>query len=139
MNLNITSNEYARLLGATFFEKHITLVQGEERVDYNSAVGPDTIKKMTDRIRFIEDHVLSAEEDSFKFHETEVVYRNRQLVCVATRDIEAGSELSESDISLKMMDASDTNLYRVAALIGKTIRNAVAIDMPIQLQNIADE
>ncbi|QIE60617.1 hypothetical protein G5B37_13905 [Rasiella rasia] len=138
-DFNVTSNEYARLLGATFFEKHMTLEQGKERVDYNSAVDAATLKNMIERIRFIEAHVLSTAESSFQFHDTEVVYRNRQLVCVATANLAEGTVLKENDMALKMMDAHENNQYRVEALLGKKLVKAVEKDMPIQSQNVYNE
>ncbi|MBC8883220.1 N-acetylneuraminate synthase family protein [Flavobacterium piscinae] len=41
----VLSNEYARLLGATIFEKHFTLDEGLERVDFNSAIGVKKCKQ----------------------------------------------------------------------------------------------
>ena len=43
-NFSVTSNEYAYLLGARVFEKHITLEEGVKRIDYESSVGADKIK-----------------------------------------------------------------------------------------------
>ncbi len=138
-DFNIRSNEYARLLGATFFEKHMTVAQGVERVDYNSAVNAETLKEMTNRIRFIENNVLQSEAEAFSFHETETTYRNRQLVCVAARDLVMGTVLTENDMALKMMDADDQHVYRIEPFVGKKIQQAVAKDFPIHSQNIIDE
>ncbi|MDX1462133.1 MAG: N-acetylneuraminate synthase family protein [Marinirhabdus sp.] len=136
---NVRSNEYARLLGATFFEKHMTIDQGVERVDYNSAVNAETLKEMTDRLRFIEAHVLQSEAEAFSFHETETTYRNRQLVCVAARDLASGTVLTENDMALKMMDTDDRNVYRITPFVGKKIKKAVLKDFPIHSKNIVDE
>lgn len=40
-SMSIVSNEYAYLLGARVFEKHLTLDEGKKRVDFEAAIGPE--------------------------------------------------------------------------------------------------
>jgi N,N'-diacetyllegionaminate synthase len=135
----ISSNEYARLLGATYFEKHMTLHQGVERVDFNSAIDAEQLKKMKSKIRFIEEHVLTNREDSFEFHASETTYRNRQLICVSNSDLAQGSVLREEDVSLKMIDSDREHFFRREDIVGKKLLKAVSFDNPIEPQHFANE
>ena len=82
---SISSNNYARILGATYFEKHITTAEGIDRVDFSAAVGPDKIEQIIKNINFIEESILTDFISSFSFNEKETTYRNRQLICVAAK------------------------------------------------------
>jgi len=130
------SNDYARLLGATFFEKHITLEHGVERVDYNSATDSKHIKEMVRRIQYIETHILTNYNDSFQLHSTEETYRDRQLICVASTDLLKGTVLKKHQIVLKMMDAHPDNMFRIQLLLGKELKSSIKKDMPIQSTNL---
>jgi N,N'-diacetyllegionaminate synthase len=127
----VLSNDYARLLGATFFEKHITIAEGVERVDAASAVGTEKITAVKKRIDFIEKYVLTNEQDSFIFDKTETVYRNRQLRCVVNKDILTDSILQAHDISLKMVDNQEEFYSRVEDVIGRKIKVNLSFDQAI--------
>lgn len=127
----VLSNDYARLLGATFFEKHITITEGEERVDAASAVGLEKIKAVKKRISFIEKYVLTNEQDSFVFDSTETVYRNRQLRCVVNKDVLADTVLEISDVSLKMVEDQEKYYSRIEDVIGKKTKVNIALDQAI--------
>ena len=127
---SILSNEYARLLGATIFEKHITLNEGEERVDAASAVGSKKIKDIIDRLTFIDKYIINT-DDSFIMTREEITYRNRQLVCVANKDLKIGEPLNENNVTLKMFDEPD-NCYMVPEEIyNKTLKEELKKDEPI--------
>jgi N,N'-diacetyllegionaminate synthase len=132
----ITSNEYALLLGATIFEKHITLNEGLERVDFSAAVSKEKIKECIKRLEFLNKHVLVPEEEFFTFNEPELKYRNRQLICVAQRDIEIGETISSNEIGLKLIDSSEATLSIPLDIIGKRAINKICFDNPILLIDI---
>jgi len=132
----ILSNEYARLLGATFFEKHITIVEGTERVDSSSAISPEKIREINDRLDFIEEFVLN-EDQSFLMENEEIIYRNRQLICVANKNLEIGETIHFSDIKLKLVDNPE-NCYTIPEqIIGKTIESFIRFDEPIKSFNLS--
>jgi len=122
-SMAISSNEYAYILGARVFEKHITIEEGKERVDYQSAV---SIKKISTIVKKLNNLKLILNIEShnlFKMTEREVTYRNRQKVPVAKQLIKPGDVILRDLIELKMTDQE--NCYdSVERVIGKkTLRN----------------
>lgn len=132
---SITSNEYALLLGATIFEKHITTNEGLERVDFSAAVSKESIQECIRRLNFINEYVLVPKDAFFTFNESELKYRNRQLVCVALRDIEIGETISNDHIGLKLIDTSDSTVSISSEIIGKKAISKICFDNPIQLKD----
>lgn len=125
----ILSNDYARLLGATFFEKHITIDEGEERLDAASAVNASKISEIIERIKFIEEHVMN-KENSFIMEEEEIAYRNRQLVCVANDNLEIGEVLTENEVALKMIHKPENYFFIPKEIYGSVLKNNVKKDEP---------
>lgn len=127
---SVLSNDYARLLGATVFEKHITITEGEDRVDAASAVNPSKITNIIDRLNFIEKFIID-KEDSFVMEEEEITYRNRQLVCVAVEDLKIGEILNVDNVALKMIhDPSDC--FKIPHQIHeKVLKKDIKKDQPI--------
>ncbi|MFV8281353.1 N-acetylneuraminate synthase family protein [Christiangramia marina] len=126
---SVLSNDYARLLGATVFEKHISITEGEDRVDAASAVDPSKITNIIDRLNFIEKFIID-KEDSFVMEEEEITYRNRQLVCVAVEDLKSGEILNVDTVALKMIhDPSDC--FKIPRQIhGKVLKKNIKKDHP---------
>jgi N,N'-diacetyllegionaminate synthase len=117
----IISNEYARLLGATIFEKHITTQEGVDRVDYSAAVSAAKVKAIVERLSFLDTYVISDAAEAFKMTEPEIVYRNRQLRCVAADTINAGTVLTKNDIRLKLVDNQENTFAAIEELIGRKV------------------
>ena len=134
----ISSNEYARLLGATFFEKHITLEEGIERVDFSAAVGFEKIKTIIDKVSFLEQNVLTDFVQSFNQNEKEIAYRNRQLVCVCAEDFKQGYCLKREDVLLKLKDNTELHYSRIDDLIGKRLITDLEKDNVIRQKDIAN-
>lgn len=127
----ISSNEFARLLGAEVFEKHVTLDEGVERVDYNSAVSFQKMKIIIDKVRFIEHYILIAKDQAYVINEKEEIYKNRQLVCVASKAIVANSVLNIDDISFKMVSSIENGITDSTELIGKVAKVNLKENSPI--------
>lgn len=132
----IRSNEYAALLGASIFEKHITVSEGEERVDFNSAVGVDTIKEIISRLSFIEKHILTDFDKSFEFEETERTYRERQVRCVAAFELDAGTILTNENVRMKLVHNPENSYSRLSEIIGKVVAEKMEIDEVFTIKNI---
>ncbi|GGG25280.1 N-acetylneuraminate synthase family protein [Pontibacter amylolyticus] len=115
----ISSNEYARLLGATIFEKHIAIEEGVERVDFQSAVSVEKIKEIVRCLKYINQNILVDTSTSFTFTQSELSYRNRQKQIVAKEEVKVGTLLTEEMLTTKMIDKQlgFTNIYEV---VGKT-------------------
>lgn len=123
----VLSNDYARLLGATVFEKHVTINEGEDRVDAASAVSPSKISDIIDRLKFIEEHIIN-KENSFKMEEEEIAYRNRQLVCVAMEDFKIGEILNIDKVALKMTHDPEHCFMIPGKISGKVLKKDIKKD-----------
>jgi N,N'-diacetyllegionaminate synthase len=101
----IESNLYARLLGASIFEKHITLEEGDsDRVDYISAIGLDKLKLIIRKLKRL-DKITGAEgKDLFNMPDSELTYRNRELKVVSKRPLVKNTTLKPEDLCLRMID-----------------------------------
>ena len=123
----IISNEYAYLLGARIFEKHITIDEGIERIDFQSAVDITKLKKIKDRLIYL-DKLLDIEKKSiFNMTTKEVIYRNRQKVPVAKNTIQCGSEISHEMIKLKMIDINEC-INDIDSIIAKKAKKEILKD-----------
>lgn len=132
----ILSNEYAYLLGARIFEKHITINEGEERVDFSAAVSGNRIKESIERLNFLKNYVLLSEDDYLVFNEPELKYRNRQLICIANRKISQGEKISETDISLKLIDVLEQTFSKPSMIVGKVALKDISSDCAILMNDI---
>jgi sialic acid synthase SpsE len=65
----ITSNEYAYILGARVFEKHIAL---EEGVDFQSAVSSNKIETIKKRLDYLELILNIDSKEIFNMNEKEM-------------------------------------------------------------------
>lgn len=100
----VTSNEYAYILGARIFEKHIALEEGAGRIDYQSAISSEKIKTIKKRLDYLESILNIGTRELFDMSEKEVTYRNRQKVPVAKRVIKAGEIILSDLVELKMIN-----------------------------------
>lgn len=132
----VTSNEYASILGASVFEKHITTQEGIERVDYSAAVSENKIKKIIERLVFINDFITTDFETSFEFTKAEHTYRERQLRCVVNKDLKSGTVFSDDLISLKLIDDQENTFNKIDDLIGKVLLTELTKDSVIKSQNV---
>jgi len=132
----VLANDYAYLLGARVFEKHIAIEEGVERVDFSAAVSKEKIADSIRRLAFLRDHALLAENDYLSFNAPEQRYRDRQLVCVASRDLKTGEIISAEDIALKLADFGSEPFTLVADAVGKTLRKDIPADAPLLKENL---
>jgi len=123
----VISNEYAYILGARVFEKHLTLDEGKERIDFQSAVGFEKLTSIRLKLAFL-DKILNIEDTAlFDMNEKEMAYRNRQKIPVAKYDLEPGHVLSSGDVVLKMLDQEEA-IENIDELVGKKIIKNVNVD-----------
>ena len=131
----ITSNEYAYILGARIFEKHITLDEGKRRTDFQSALSAKKITKIKDNLLYLEGLRLERSEDIFDMNKKEIIYRERQKTPVAIQDLPAGVTMSEKDFCLKMIDTEE-KIDDLTALVGKRLKIEITADESISENNI---
>lgn len=123
-DLAIVSNEYAYVLGARFFEKHITLNEGQERIDYQSAINADKIKAIKTRLDFLDKILNIDEKELFDMNEKEIKYRNRQKVPVAKSDMSLGKVVLKDMLTLKMIDTPSC-IETIDDIIGKKLNKNI--------------
>ncbi len=117
----LISNDYALLLGARMFEKHITINEGDKRVDFESAIGGDKLEDLVARLKRLKEDILDFDNDClFDIVEPELTYRNRQKVAVASVEIKEGTVLNESHFIFRMAQKID-GITSSEFLIGKKV------------------
>ncbi len=126
----IKSLEYAYFLGATVFEKHVALEPGEERVDYSAAVSIEVLAEIEKRLEFLAKNVLTKGDTQEDMTDTELGYRKRQLICVAARDLDAGTVLTANDIKLKMYHDVSKTFDSAVMVEGQKLSQSIKGDMP---------
>ncbi|RAW01303.1 N-acetylneuraminate synthase family protein [Pseudochryseolinea flava] len=122
----VESNLVARALGATIFEKHLTLNEGEKRVDFESAIGVEKLKEIKQKLDAL-DVIVNGYDDAFQMTASELNYRNRQKMAVAVGDLPAGHTLRADDVALKM--TGEFNGFSAKeSLIGKVLNKGIQSD-----------
>jgi len=132
----IASNEWAYLLGATYFEKHITTHPGLERWDWQSALSVENTKELIVKIRFLDKQVMAYSENDFdQIEGKELTYRNRQKIAVALNGLSEGHVLKEEDIAMKMLDSTE-GIVDWKSLIGKTCTQPILKGEKLHYHNL---
>lgn len=129
----VKSSEYAYLYGATVFEKHLTVEEGKERIDFQSAIGVDKFKSIKENLSILSEALIT--KDVFSLSEKEVAYRNRQKFPVTARKIASGTELKRDDLCLKMIDHIDA-FQSIEEVLGKTLTHDLDIDVAIAKEDL---
>ena len=124
-SMSVTSNDYAFLLGATVFEKHLTLDEGKERVDFEAAIGAEKMTQIKNNLDSL--YSLLKEKNLWELQESEKKYTARQRVAVASRGLLKGDKINQEDIAYKMIDKTG-GFNPTEKIVGKTVNNNVSID-----------
>jgi len=130
----VKSCEYAYILGARIFEKHIALEEGSQRTDFQSAVSADKIALIIKNLQTIQ-AVLKDKSQCFNMCESELTYRKREKIPVAARSLEAGEILSGKDLTLKMYAGKSCD-ETADMLIGRRLVNDIGYDEPVSGKDI---
>lgn len=93
-------NAYAFFLGSRYFEKHIVLNKGEERIDFETGIETDDFIIM--RKKLIELESVFGNSNMDDLNDKELNYRMREKVPVYAKDIKKGSVLSEDCVAFKI-------------------------------------
>lgn len=124
----IKSSEYAYIFGATVLEKHLTIDEGKERIDFQSAIGVDKFKTIKENVFLLSESI--SHNNVFTLSEREIEYRNRQKIPVTSRKLKAGTDINKNDLVLKMID-SPNGCETVESLIGRVLKHDLDIDVAI--------
>ncbi len=118
--------------GVSCIEKHITLEYSLQIEDYISALSVDRFKEFVTIVRKMEPALGSV---AFELIDKEVLYKKRAgKVVVAIRDLKKGQLIQKTDITLKRVSVtpSDLTLSRKEEVIGKKILKTVGKNNPIE-------
>ncbi|PHO10269.1 hypothetical protein CPG37_04280 [Malaciobacter canalis] len=135
-DMAVTSNEYAYILGARIFEKHIALEEGVERIDYQSAVSSEKIQAIKKRLDYLESLFNINSQEVFSMSEKEVTYRNRQKVPVAKRDIKAGEIILSDLVEIKMINKKGI-IESIDEVIGKKVSKVIKKDSAFTVEDFS--
>ena len=109
-------------LGMDYVEKHVTTRIGEERTDWQAAIGIDQFNKLVDDIKILDqcngNGMLKLNEGELKYS----IFGPNKKAAFLTRRLKKGEALRENDISFKRTSQlSDTSQTEVWELIGKQV------------------
>jgi N,N'-diacetyllegionaminate synthase len=135
----IKSCEYALLLGATYFEKHITVDEGVQRVDFESALGLEKMIALRQSLEFIAGEVIPviSTDKIINIEPVEQAYRSRQRIAIAKTNIVLGEKLDDSNVIFRMT-GSDEGFSALAEILGKSASMNIHQYAIISAQNIID-
>lgn len=134
-DMAIHSNEYAYILGARIFEKHITIDEGKERIDFQSAVSVKKISLINEKLNYLDSIFNLNSEFIFDMSIKEVIYRNRQKIPTANRKINESEIIKESMLDFKMIDA-ESFIEEKDLIIGKRAKKTIEYDEAINIKDI---
>ena len=121
-------------LGISCIEKHITHDRAKRGEDFESALNPDELKLMVERLRKAEKALGGAR--AIGLDESSARYRaNIRKRLVATRSIKAGETIGESDVAAKRGDEGLTASFR-EHIVGRVARRDIAFDQGFTLDLI---
>ena len=102
----VKNNIYAYKLGARVFEKHISIEEGVERIDYISAINQEKFSKLvwalTNNIEITDTY---ANVDLNYLSGSEITYRNREKFAVASNFLKKGDFINQKEIKYKLIDS----------------------------------
>lgn len=131
----IHSLEYAFLLGARVFEKHVTLHEGEKRVDFEAAVSLDKLRQCRDRLDYLESLISSDHEAAMEMSAAETRYRERQKFVVTRKALSSGHLLKQEDLLLKITDEG-TGYPRFQQVVGRYLSRSLEQDEVVTKESL---
>lgn len=119
-------------LGVNSIEKHITLDYSLQIEDYISALSVDRFGEFVRMIRVMEP-ALGSPELSLTSKEAEYKKRSGKVV-VASRDLQKGVRITESDVAMKRVSTTPSESYyrQVTPVIGKILAAPLEKDCPFE-------
>jgi len=109
--------QYAYMLGARIFEKHITLHKGKKRVDYESAVESTDILQLREKLNTLV--TALGKNDISTLNEAERRYKNREKQLVYIKDIKSGETITYDCLGFKVSpNISDFGQKDIQKIVG---------------------
>lgn len=95
-------NNYAFLLGARWFEKHIVIKKGEKRVDFHSAIDKDDFMKMKISLNSLV--IVLGERSPNILNDKERIYRAREKKIIAIKNIRLNEVFDKNNIGYRIKE-----------------------------------
>lgn len=126
---------YAYLLGARIFEKHIILEKGKMRIDYESALTHREFLELRDSIDDFQE--ILGTKNLNERNLAEKKYKNREKQIVYNDNFQKGHVIKLTDVAYKMTDQkSDFKQRELNLILNKTITKEVKKDHVIKKDHI---
>lgn len=127
--------EYAYVMGARIFEKHITLHKGKKRVDYESAVEYTDIIKLRERLNTL--ITALGKEDISVLNEAELKYKKREKQLVYIKDLKAGETITYDCLGFKVSaHPSDFEQKDIQKVVGRKVAKDVKKNSVVKVEDI---
>jgi N,N'-diacetyllegionaminate synthase len=135
---SIQSNEWAYLLGARFFEKHITLHPKVEMFDWQSASSKEDIAVIIKKLNRLDLQVMNKSTEEIQgLTNLELAYRNREKVALAATHLVKGTVISNENLIFKMSGV-EGGVGRANEIVGKKLLVDKEPDDVISLKDLAE-
>jgi N,N'-diacetyllegionaminate synthase len=128
-------NDYAYLLGARIFEKHIVVEKGVSRIDYESGIEINDFLLMRQNINSLIETLGS--DDMNKLNSKELIYRNREKRIVAIKNISRGEVYNHNNVGYRIsQEYSTLEQGDYLRIIGKIATKDIPKDYVISADQI---
>lgn len=116
---------YAYILGARYFEKHLILEKGSKRIDYEAAISKDEFFQIR---QDLDQLILQlGDGNGFKLNDKELEYRNRNKKIVTIDYINKGETFTFKNIGLRISpETSDFEQNEIKKLYGRIATTSIA-------------
>jgi sialic acid synthase SpsE len=125
------------MLGVKVFEKHVTHIFGEKRIDAQAAISLDMMKEV---IKLGNEIQKTLGEKSISFSEAELNYGNTgpmKKALVARKDIPTGTIIQLNDLAYKRTDVSSSLIQKdILKILGSEVTIDIQKDEIISYQKI---
>jgi N-acetylneuraminate synthase/sialic acid synthase len=130
----ILSAPLARMLGASVFEKHVTLNRTWKGTDHAFALTTDAFKKMIRDISRVDEMVGTVEDADDSG--TEPVFNKLGKSIIAKEDLPIGKVLCSSDLEGRIFLENGIPIREVTQMIGKTLTVPLAKGQKLSLGDV---
>lgn len=129
-------NNFAYILGATYFEKHIVLDKGNKRIDFESAISVNDFIEMKNQLTSLEQ--ILGFGNIFSLNKKEIAYKNREKQIVAKRNIKKGEIVKKEDICYRISEVkSDFEQSDFDKITNKKARTDINVGDAIKYEYLA--
>ncbi len=136
-NIQVTSLGVAK--GARIIEKHFTLDEGKERIDYQAAIGMNKFVELMNALNIVYKTLGSGSVDMTEDEKQYGAIGLMKKAMVASRDINAGEVISYDDITYKRSGESSLLAQTfIHKLNGKRTKEKILKDTVIKLNQLED-